>query len=48
VVEELSCRVLKLKMREHKLQSDVKWQGVLKQKGVKQMGIKQRLDVQTL
>jgi hypothetical protein len=30
-----------MKMRGHKLRRDVNWQGELKQKGVKQWGIKQ-------
>jgi hypothetical protein len=32
-------------MREHKLRSGVNWQGALKQKDIKQTGIKQGLDV---
>jgi len=34
-------------MREHKLTSDVKWQGTLKQKDINQMAVKQGLDVLT-
>jgi hypothetical protein len=30
---------------EHKLRSDVNWHGLLKQKGVKQVGVKQGLGV---
>jgi len=36
---------IKLKMGGHKLRSDVNWQGSLKQKGVKQIGIKQSLPI---
>jgi hypothetical protein len=36
---------VKPKMRERKLGSGVNWEGVLKQKGVKQTGVKQGLGV---
>jgi hypothetical protein len=36
---------IQLKMRGHKLRSGVNWHGVLKQKGLKQTGIKQDLVV---
>jgi hypothetical protein len=38
---------IKLKMRGHKLRRGINWSGVLKQKGIKYMGIKQGLDVLT-
>lgn len=36
---------IKPKMREHKLRTGVNWKGALKQKGIKQTGIKQGLGV---
>jgi len=36
---------IKPKMKEHKFRSGVNWHGVLKQKGIKQTGVKQGFDV---
>jgi hypothetical protein len=36
---------VKMKMREHKLRRGINWKGALKQKGIKQTGIKQGLGV---